>query len=57
MTLAKARAKANAKASAKAEHICNIGVNYDRHLRSSKYFFSTGHWVELSTPVACIINL
>ena len=39
MTLAKARAKA----SAKAKHIYNIGDNYDRHLRSLKYFYSTGH--------------
>ncbi len=38
MTLAKARAKA----SAKAKHIYNTGDNYDRHLRSLKYFYSTG---------------
>jgi hypothetical protein len=40
MTLAKARDKA----SAKAKHIYNTGVNYDHHLRSLKYFYSTGHW-------------
>jgi len=39
MTLAKARAKA----SAKAKHIYNTVVNYDHHLWSSKYFYSTGH--------------
>jgi hypothetical protein len=39
MTLAKARAKA----STKAKHIYNTGINYDRHLRSLKYFYSTGH--------------
>ncbi len=33
-----------AKASAKAKHIYNTGVNYDCHLRLSKYFYSTGHW-------------
>ncbi len=39
MTLAKARTKA----SAKAKHIYNTGVNYDRHLQLSQYFYSTGH--------------
>ena len=39
MTLAKARAKA----SAKAKHIHNTGVNYDRHLQLSKYFYGTDH--------------
>ncbi len=39
MTLAKARANT----SANAKHIYNTSVNYDRHLRSSKYFYSTGH--------------
>jgi hypothetical protein len=39
MTLATARANA----SAKAKHIYNTGVNYDRHLRSLKYFNCTGH--------------
>jgi hypothetical protein len=43
MTLAKARSKA----SANAKHIYNTGVNYNRHLRSSKYFYSTGHWCTL----------
>ncbi len=36
-------AKARAKACAKAKHIYNTDINYDRHLRSSKYFYSTGH--------------
>jgi hypothetical protein len=31
-------AKANAKASTKAKHIYNTGINFDRHLRSSKNF-------------------
>jgi hypothetical protein len=43
MTLAKARAKA----SAKAKHIHNTGINYDRHLQSLKYFYSTGHSTSL----------
>jgi hypothetical protein len=37
-------AKARAKASAKGKHIYNTGVNYDHHLRLSKYFYSKGHW-------------
>ncbi len=38
MTLAKARANA----STKAKHIYNTDVNYDHHLQTSKYFYSTG---------------
>jgi hypothetical protein len=41
MTLANARAKA----SAKAKQIYNTGITYDHHLRLSKYFYSTGHWI------------
>jgi hypothetical protein len=41
MTLAKARVKA----CAQAKHIYNTGVNYDNHLRLSKYFYSTGHCI------------
>ncbi len=40
MTLAKAKACAKAK----VKHICSTGIINDRHLRSSKYFYSTGHW-------------
>ncbi len=43
MTLAKARANA----SAKVKHIYNTGINYDHHLQSSKYFYSTGHSLSL----------
>jgi hypothetical protein len=39
-------AKARAKASVKAKQIYNTGINYDCHLRLSKYFYSTG----LSSP-------
>jgi hypothetical protein len=41
-------AKARAKASAKAKHIYNTGVNYDRQFQSSKYFYSTGHWMMIA---------
>ncbi len=37
-------AKARAEAGTKAKHIYNTGINYDRHLRSLKYFYSTGHY-------------
>jgi hypothetical protein len=36
--------KAGANTSAKAKHIYNTGINYDHHLQSLKYFYSTGHW-------------
>ncbi len=36
MTLAKAKARAN-------ETFIGTGITYDHHLRSSKYFYSTGH--------------
>jgi hypothetical protein len=39
MTLAEARAKA----SDKAKHTYKTGINYDCHLQSSKYFYSTSH--------------
>jgi hypothetical protein len=36
-------AKAEAKAKAKTKHIYSTGINYDRHLQFSEYFYSTGH--------------
>jgi len=39
MTLAKAWAKAKSK----TKHFYSTDMNYDRHLQSSKYFYSTGH--------------
>ncbi len=49
MTLANTRAKA----SANAKHFYNTGVNYDYHLRSSKYFYSTGHRAFARTRSFC----
>ncbi len=28
------------------KHIYSTGLIYDRHLRSSKYVYNTGHWTE-----------
>ncbi len=38
--------KAGAKVKSKTKHFYSTGVNYDRHLRSSKYFYSIGHQIE-----------
>jgi hypothetical protein len=35
-------AKAEVKAKAKVKHIYSTGIIYERHLRSSKYFYNTG---------------
>jgi hypothetical protein len=43
MAKASNKAKARAKARAMAKHIYSTDVTYDRHLRSSKILYSTGH--------------
>ncbi len=37
-------AKPEAEAKAKTKHIYSTRFNHDRHLQSSKYFYSTGHY-------------
>jgi hypothetical protein len=37
-----------AKAKAKVKHIYSTGIIYDRHLWSSKYFYNTGHWLQIA---------
>ncbi len=36
-------AKAKAQAKARVKHIYSTGIIYDRRLRSSEYFYNTGH--------------
>ncbi len=49
-------AKAGAKAKSKTKHFYSTGFNYDFHLRSSKYFYSTGHrtgWSSIEVSSFC----
>jgi hypothetical protein len=36
-------AKADSEAKAKTKHRYNTGINYNHHLQSSKYFYTTSH--------------
>jgi len=42
--------KAKALAKARVKQIYSTGIIYDRHLRASKYFYNTGHWLKSMAP-------
>jgi hypothetical protein len=46
-----------AKAKAKVKHIYSTDVICHRHLRSSKYFYNTGHWFILSLSFFKVIHV